>query len=50
MSLPKILFAILNLSSCTKNAKQEPMDHHQCRYSPISLALLATNSLELKLA
>ena len=33
-----------------KKAKQEPRDHHQTRYSPNSIALFATDSLELKLA
>ena len=30
--------------------KQEPRDHQQTRHSPNSLALFATDSLELKLA
>ena len=33
-----------------ESAKQEPTNHHQCQYSPSSLALFATNSLELTLA
>ena len=33
-----------------KKGKQEPRDHHQTRHSPNSLALFATDSLELKLA
>ena len=33
-----------------KKEKQEPRDHHQTRHSPNSLALFATDSLELKLA
>ena len=31
-----------------KKGKQEPRDHHQTRHSPNSLALFATDSLELK--
>ena len=33
-----------------KQGKQEPRDHHQTRHSPNSLALYATDSLDLKLA
>ena len=33
-----------------KKGKQEPRDHHQTRHSPNSLALFATDSLEIKLA
>ena len=33
-----------------KKGKQEPRDHHQTQHSPNSLALFATDSLELKLA
>ena len=40
----------LKLKESTKNAKQKPRDHHRSRYSSCSLAPLATNSFELKLA
>ena len=33
-----------------KKGKQEPRDHHQTQHSPNSLALFATDSLELQLA
>ena len=33
-----------------QKGKQEPWDHHQTQHSPNSLALFATDSLELKLA
>ena len=38
------------LKGSVKKGKQEPRDHHQTRHSPNSLALFATDSLELKLA
>ena len=40
----------LKLKESTKKAKQRPRDHHLSRYSSCSLAPLATNSFELKLA
>ena len=40
----------VKLKGSVKKGKQEPRDHHQTRHSPISLALFATDSLELKLA
>ena len=41
----------MKLTESLKNAKLfEPRDHHQSRYSQSSLALLATDNLELKLA
>ena len=40
----------VKLKESIVNAKQEPRDHHQNRLSPNSLALFATDSLELKLA
>ena len=33
-----------------ESAKQELTDHHQSQYSPSSLAVFATGSLELKLS
>ena len=39
-----------NLLYSVKKGKQEPRDHHQTQHSPNSLALFATDSLELKLA
>ena len=38
------------LKGSVKKGKQEPRDHHQTQNSPNSLALFATDSLELKLA
>ena len=38
------------LKENTKHTKPEPRDYHQSRYSQNSLALFATDSLELKLA
>ena len=38
------------LKGSVKKGKQEPRDHHQIQLSPNSLALFATDSLELKLA
>ena len=35
------------LKERAKSAKQESTDHHQSQYSPSSLALFATDSLEL---
>ena len=40
----------VKLKESLKKGKQEPRDHHQTRHSPNSLALFATDSLELKLA
>ena len=40
----------VKLKRSVKKGEQEPRDHHQTRHSPISLALFATDSLELKLA
>ena len=40
----------VKLKGSVKKGKQEPRDHHQTQYSPNSLALFATDSLELKLA
>ena len=40
----------MKLKGSVKKGKQEPRDHHQTRHSPNSLALFATDSLELKLA
>ena len=40
----------VKLKGRVKKGKQEPRDHHQTRHSPNSLALFATDSLELKLA
>ena len=40
----------VKLKESIKNAKTEPRDHHQSHYSQSSLALLATDSLEPKLA
>ena len=40
----------LKLKGSAKKGKQEPRDHHQTQHSPNSLALFATDSLELKLA
>ena len=40
----------MKLKGSVKKGKQEPRDHHQTQHSPISLALFATDSLELKLA
>ena len=39
----------LKLKGSVKKGKQEPRDHHQTQHSPNSLALFATDSLELKL-
>ena len=41
---------ICEAESSVKKVKQELRDHHQTRHSPNSLALFATDSLELKLA
>ena len=38
------------LKGSVKKGKQEPRDHHQTQHNPNSLALFATDSLELKLA
>ena len=40
----------VTLKGSVKKGKQEPRDHHQTQHSPNSLALFATDSLELKLA
>ena len=40
----------VKLKGGVKKGKQEPRDHHQTQLSPNSLALFATDSLELKLA
>ena len=40
----------VKLKGSVNKGKQEPRDHHQTRHSPNSLALFATDSLELKLA
>ena len=40
----------VKLKGSVKKGKQEPRDHHQTRHSPNSLALFATDSLELQLA
>ena len=40
----------VKLKGRLKKGKQEPMNHHQTQHSPNSLALFATDSLELKLA
>ena len=40
----------VKLKGSVKKGKQEPRDHHQTRHRPNSLALFATDSLELKLA
>ena len=40
----------VKLKGSVKKGKQEPRDHHQTRHSPNSLALFATDSLELNLA
>ena len=40
----------VKLEGSVKKGKQEPRDHHQTQHSPNSLALFATDSLELKLA
>ena len=40
----------VKLKGSVKKGKQEPRDHHQNQHSPNSLALFATDSLELKLA
>ena len=40
----------VKLQGIVKKGKQEPRDHHRTRHSPISYALFATYSLELKLA
>ena len=40
----------VNLKANVKKGKQEPRDHHQTLHSTNSLALFATDSLELKLA
>ena len=40
----------LKLKGRVKKEKQEPRDHHQTQHSPNSLAVFATDSLELKLA
>ena len=39
----------VKLKESAQNTKQEPRNHHQSHYSPSSLALFATDSLELKL-
>ena len=40
----------VKLKGSIKKGKQEPRNHHQTRHSLNSLALFATDSLELKLA
>ena len=40
----------VKLNGSVKKGKQEPRDHHQTQHTPNSLALFATDSLELKLA
>ena len=40
----------VKLKGSVKKGKQEPRNHHQTQHSPNSLALFATDSLELKLA
>ena len=40
----------VKLKGSVKKGKLEPRDHHQTQHSPNSLALFATDSLELKLA
>ena len=40
----------VKLKGIIKKGKQEPRNHHQTQHSPNSLALYATDSLELKLA
>ena len=40
----------VKLKGSVKKGWQEPRDHHQTQHSPNSLALFATDSLELKLA
>ena len=40
----------VKLKGSIKKVKEEPRDHHQTQHSPNSLALFATDSLELKLA
>ena len=40
----------VKLKGSVKKGKQEPRNHHQTRHKPNSLALFATDSLELKLA
>ena len=40
----------VKLKGSVKKGKQEPRDHYQTQHSPNSLALFATDSLELKLA
>ena len=42
--------ASVKLKGSVKKGKQEPRDHHQTQHSPNSLALFATDSLELRLA
>ena len=37
----------VKLKGSVKKGKQEPRDHHQIQHSPNSLALFATDSLEL---
>ena len=39
----------VKLKGRVKKGKQMPRDHHQTQHSPNSLALFATDSLELKL-
>ena len=40
----------MKLKGSVKKGKQEPREHHQTQHSPNSLALFATDGLELKLA
>ena len=40
----------VKLKGSVKKGKQKPRDHHQTQHSPNSLALIATDSLELQLA
>ena len=39
----------MELKESVEDEKSEPRDHYQCRYSQCDLALLATDSLELRL-
>ena len=41
---------ICEAEGSVKKGKQDPRDHHQTQHSPNSLALFATDGLELKLA
>ena len=50
MALPHQQRESVKLKDSVKKGKQESRDNHQTRHSPNSLALFATDSLELKLA